>query len=267
MMLDINSVKTVCGSSSQVMVYGRASCRYEQIGLLLTQQPDLHIKKTFQFKLGNPYEYEITLEGNQFEKMQLTLPLTISRICKAGLVNMVIENYRRIQQDLPLIPILFIITREQDPLPISAESLTSRSKENRLTHQELRRAYKLCTELENLTQTIIEVAVASFRFIKLQVNPTTLRYELHQVKPIWEAPEWSELWKKRLATRARTQLKDPEMNWRTQLKRMVTAPFRNNVILEKISLLYFKNEIQSMTEYANQLESNRINTSKIAFRD
>lgn len=124
------------------MVYGWAHCKYDEVANALFQG-QLHIQKVFCWVLGckDALPDEVTtLEGRAIEQVEVDeihLKKTykkasnekventevkdehndfdsrlITRQCKAGLTNIVFENYKRKKEGLPIIPVIFCVDIE-----------------------------------------------------------------------------------------------------------------------------------------------------------
>jgi hypothetical protein len=99
--LDNESVQKLCAPSKQVMVYGFTHCGYGAICKKLGENNPV-VKKLLDCSLGN---YEVpfkTIEGRNIEQIRFDMPIEdtaeanikiCNRMCKTGLVNIVLENY------------------------------------------------------------------------------------------------------------------------------------------------------------------------------
>lgn len=223
--LNIASVKAICGGSDQVMIYGAQNCKYREVtsvleDLAVGQNPPL--RKVYNWVVGSTVtskKRRTTLEGRHmhvlsYEKAS-THPRIHSRPCKTAITELVLENYKRIEEGRAIIPLLFCIDIDGIDKPISMESITTRdTKKNAyITLKELRRAYKLC---QHENPKIRRAAEATLKFVKLkyQGNET---YALEQISAPWaHSAEADEMW----AAREKSSLSKPkprEFNWRSQL--------------------------------------------------
>lgn len=207
-------------NAEQVMVYGFTHAKYDEIYGSL-KAPESPIRKLFDWEFGNPKNPDrcVTLEGMTIEEFAIDPVVssekeTCSRVCKAAVTNLVLENFKRSKKGLPLIPLLFCIesptTVEHHKLTV--QSLTSKeSKTNGLiTHSELRRVYKLCKELEresdSLAQTLAHLAQSTLKMVRVEhQDGLGETFVMQSVLPVWEQSEWEEAWKKRI------QQKSPEV--------------------------------------------------------
>src|ERR1700722_18699429 len=148
---------------------------------------------------------------------------SMAKVCKAAIVNLMLENYKRKQEHKPLIPLIFCYDIEDKKRIITPESIASRETNcNKvITNKELRRCYKICCELEKdpKLQEIAEIAKESLRFLKLVGNDST-EYKMELIDPFWKSPEWETKWKDRIATKqpANPSKRNP---WREELKSAV----------------------------------------------
>ena len=150
---------------------------------------------------------------------------SMAKVCKAAIVNLMLENYKRKQEHKPLIPLIFCYDIEDKKRIITPESIASRETNcNKvITNKELRICHKLCCELEKDPElkAIAEVAKESIKFVKLVGNDAT-EYKLELIHPFWESPEWETKWKERIATKHSA---DPSkaILWRDYLKSAINT--------------------------------------------
>ena len=133
-------------------------------------------------------------------------------MCKAGITNIVLENYKRDFEELPLIPVIFCI--DSETLPFDSKRIASKDKELNclFTHQEIRRACKLCCEVEN--ECLKEIALKTFKFTKL-VKVKDETYKLELIKPFWQTnSDWQDDWKER---RNISSTKKESATWKKEL--------------------------------------------------
>jgi len=138
-----------------------------------------------------------TIEGRQIERIPYTdSPLPLAS-CKAGMVNIVFENYKRSKEGLTLIPILFCIDIDDNRYPHDIKSIIHKKLSTKcFTHSELRRAYKLCCELED--EELKEIAQKTFKFVKVKIIDRN--YGLESIPAPWENRNWAVTWAKRKET-------------------------------------------------------------------
>lgn len=221
--LNINSLDGICSYKEQVMVYGWKFCKYSEVINLLTTHPDTPCKTVFSHRLGNRNFEDKTCEGRVIEKIAFAdsahKRTHIARKCKAAIVNLVIENYKRLKDKLPLIPLIFCYDidgkkREVKPSFIAARDLSTVGIKM-ITASELRRCYKLCKEFEGgPLVSISEVAKKTIKFVKLHLN-NRKEYEFKELAPVWEDPCWKPSWDSRMQTKSHPPKKE---GWRLDLE-------------------------------------------------
>lgn len=190
-----NSCKKICPNTDQLMVYGWKHCKLDEITAKL-KEAGSPIKKVFTGTVGDWYETEaITLEGNLIERIE-TFPETLRNNCKNGITNLVLENYRRTKQGLPLIPLLFCVDIDGNEYEFNSETITSKDIDlnTKFTNSELRRAYKLCT-IQN--SELRKIAQATIKFAKVKIQKDNL-LALEAILPPWSSPDWQEMWTARM---------------------------------------------------------------------
>lgn len=202
--LDINSVKTIIGDVKQVMVYGWWFCHYKEVSEALRNNGH----KVFDYTVGKANATNATtLEGYKIEKLFPEKPeSTTHRSCKNGLTNLLLDNYKRVEQGLDIIPVIFCVDADDNEEPSNAETMSSKTLKNNkyITNSELRRCYKLYKELENSPdqelQKMAQIAKKMFKFVK--VSKEGNQAVLKKVPALWEQPDVSEALDKRaLVTR------------------------------------------------------------------
>lgn len=234
--LDFESVKEICGESKQAMVYGFARCRYEDVARRLKEEGS-PIQKVYDCSLGGidtegravaSSEYITTIEGRLMTQIPFPLldrhPQGISRPSKAGVTNLIFENYKREKEKLLLIPCIFCIDIDDNPIPFSIENVTNNENsdgDTSIALKELRRGYKLCCTFDDAD--VRRVANATFKFVKLAKIGEDA-YKLQLLRAPWEHPDWEKLWEARKAKPKRVdrlELEGYETDWRTQLKQAI----------------------------------------------
>lgn len=226
--LDIDSVRGICKGSDQVMVYGAKQCQYERVSEILTEmstEENPPFGKVFKWESGFPFmdaELRKTLEGRIMHALNFELDLTnmrnsfVGRPCKNALTNLVLENYKRIEEGRAIIPLLFCIDVDKNQSQITMDGIASRDSQA-ITLRELRRAYKLCTH-EN--PKVRKAAEETLKFIKMKLIGDE-SYAMEQIAAPWaDAEKASDLWKARVAT-SRSTKKAENVNWKMQFDKHV----------------------------------------------
>jgi len=201
----------------------------------LLESKDCFIKKFFDCSVGLDVYSKTdnassdmvlkTIEGWKIEQISIISTESypdnfIAAFCKAGLVNIVLENYKRVQLGIPIIPILFIADISNNAFENSVETISSREEffNNLITNKELRRCYKLCNELGADLQKVEEVARQIIKFVKLK-KVTAKKYGLVKIKPFWEQEEWAYFWSQRQANKILEEKK--KICWRSELRKII----------------------------------------------
>lgn len=194
--LDIESVEKIIPESDHVMTYGYGSCFYDQIKMSLQSQNTSHIKKVFDYTIGsqrtNPFDL-MTLDGKIIERLNYSFE-DYYNVCKTGVTNFILENYKREKEGKPLMALLFSVDREGNPFLFTGKSIADKNSEinSLITHSELRRCYKLCIEEH---REIARIAKKTIKFVK--INQKQNRAVLEEIAPFWLHEGWEEAWKKR----------------------------------------------------------------------
>lgn len=215
----LDSVMSICKGANQVMVYGWSHCNYvfaaEVISMATTISfLNFPIKKVHNHLIGDPdsRDRRTTHEGRKlnliaYDKSDYTHG--IGRMCKTAITNLVLENYKRAKEGLPLIPVLFCIDIVNNPKPWSIQNICSKAPENnkQITHKELRRAFKLC-HLEN--EEIRRIARETFKFVKVGEKG------LEAIDAPWASPDFARYFSIR-KTLSNSKPKTDSYNWSKQL--------------------------------------------------
>lgn len=230
-LLDLNDFISQCAPYQQAMIYGRAACGYMEIsGWLEDQKIQGHFRDVFDCFLG---EAERDKEEDYASLQHKTSDKRVIRKinhegsflstceCKAGLVNMVIENFKRKQDGIPIIPIIFVV--EKDDLKLDVISIVDKGLpySKCFINSEIRRAYKLCFD-SNMAEEIRVIAKETFLFISLTTNTVTdsVQFTFTTCLAPWESFEWEARWKNRLKSIHSSHKSYP---WRKELQKIITT--------------------------------------------
>lgn len=228
-LIKLKNIKRIVGDSKQVMVYGFAHCFYNEISLALREKPySLH---TFSHAVSqNDPNDRTTLEGRVMSRISAgsldinsCSRMIINDNCKSGLTTLVFENFKRSIQGLHLIPILFCIDINENPFPLNSVNILTKSEKMniRVTHKELRRAFKLCYD-DHVDPRIQNIAQVTFKFVKVtRFNNET--YTLEEIPAPWKDPTWPDEWAIRKAQSSPRKAKD----WRDALNTFVAQEDAN----------------------------------------
>jgi hypothetical protein len=196
-------------NSPYAMVFGFASCHYNEVAEgLRASSLFTHI---FNYTIGYERDDEAFEVSPPISQIKTNKTGT-SDTCKAALVNIVFENYKRKQQGKPLIPVLFVIDCENNRHSLTSNSITTKEENQNkiITFKEIRRAYKLCEEFDD--PEIRAVAKETFKFVKANDD-----LSLKEIPVPWEKSDWPELWKARKKAPKKFRKK---LNWKSELHAM-----------------------------------------------
>ena len=101
MIINFDSYRSIAKGSEQMVLYGWQKCLFE---VLDSNRLVIKIKKIITYRIGDLSRCIKTLEERTIEQIQLDDSEDIDQICKAGIVNLILENYKRKKEDLPIIP-------------------------------------------------------------------------------------------------------------------------------------------------------------------
>jgi hypothetical protein len=209
-------------SEEHIVFYGNHRCaefegsQYGYKSLLENSK----ITKKYCFHMGcTDHNIEVTLQGRQIEMIAVNgwydkkrsvynQKHNLNEGCKAALVNIVLENYKRIQEGHKVIPVLFTVN--SNTLPKNGLNLDDVCKRTLrgMTTRELRRCYKLSSaeeltrnsahnkELFTLATSLAQVAAQTFHLVSIDSNGSSL--ELNEQPLFWQRAEWKEGWQERM---------------------------------------------------------------------
>ena len=259
-----NSLCEITKGGNQVMIYGWGHCGfYEMIIATDAAIEDARrstsirpIKRLFAFDLGKRPVHKLStsaitsLEGRRMNLIDYDYSKgglkETSRQCKTALTNLVLENYKRQQEGLSLIPIVFAIDITKNPKPCRSRNICSKMSRvnDQVTHKELRRAFKLCS---HPNPKIRAIALQTFKFVK--VNVLKDRVTLEQIPAPWAtsvnspgkvSSTFAACWKARKKSSA-SKPKHEKYDWRKQLESQTSRYDR----LNQLKALMAKSAIQT----------------------
>jgi len=212
--INFDSVKNIMmGYSNQPLIYGFSHCRTSLILYSFENQEDSWIEKAYSWIVGTSDFESTTLEGRIIEKIP-TCPASkmekdVKRRCKAGLTNVVLENVKRSEEGLKLIPIIVCVDCDINNYPANSTTITSRDPTFKKikTLSELRRMFKL-TEVD-------EIAKKSFVFVKVTKKEDG-KLHLIEIEPFWTKQDWAEKWQQRVKSKEPTPPKEVCYQWKIQ---------------------------------------------------
>ena len=226
---DLQSAHDICDRAEEVMIYGFQHCRYTQVTEAIKSDGS-PFKKVYDCSIGGPYapeEVMTTLEGNRFYQVDIRGldrnddVRRLKQYCKAGLVNLIIENVKRAKQQKKLIPALLIVDIDGNRHRLTPDAVSNKQY-TFVTMGELRRVYKLCND-PKLDPKIKEIATATFKFAKTceHHDREGVYYSLQQIEPFWKNSGWTEAWQARMGEAEQEKKSESEVEkrayWREQL--------------------------------------------------
>lgn len=219
--------------SGQVMVYGWGHCKYGIVADTLnnTQDPEVKsiVQKAFKHSVIDPNK-DVSLRETIEKRMFEEIPCTgrVESECKAALVALILENYKRKKTGLPIIPLIFLYDCNDNPYQTNVTSIYTRNLplNNSVGNSELRRMYKLVDLVNDSSlREIGEIAEETFKFIQINIDDKTLHTELKLILPFWNDPKCEEAFKEREAIKP-TKLK--ASYWKLQLATRIET-FNNSL--------------------------------------
>jgi|SRR5579885_1744434 len=174
--------------TNQIMIYGLSHCLYKDVQsqiLDMTDDDHFPIRDVYNWLVGRPdslASMTSTLEGRNMNVIRYVptdkMPQNISRPCKAALTDLVLENCKRYQEGLPIIPLGFVIDIDDNPEPVTAEEILS-SNPKHITPFELRHLNKL---MHHKDPTIALIARATVVFLKMKKGSEEGSFYLERIK-------------------------------------------------------------------------------------
>lgn len=238
--LDFDSLDRICENRDEIAVFGFQHCLYTPLSNALEKR----VTRIYDCAVGNQ-DLDLGFlasprTGRRIQQIDTGADDVeegsskyCSRNCKASLVNIVVENYRREQQGEAIIPILFCIDKKDNHTPLTSENLLTKTKvievtpthrlamNEIITHCELRRSYKLCND-EDLPEVIRDVANRSFKFVRVidtrhkEGEREEIHLSLEHIEAPWRTPDFND----HLAERKSLSVTPPPLkdhDWRRQV--------------------------------------------------
>lgn len=235
---DNDSLRRVSGGSKQVMVYGFERCLYKEMEQYINTGKAGSVAKSFDWTLGyfrGDADVSKTLDGRNIERLEFTVSASdrqsIARQCKTAITNLVLENYKRAKQGLPIIPLIFCLDIDGNTRPFETEHVAVKDpkRNGTITHKELRRMYKLAHQFENAE--LRKVAQDTFKFVKLTAVGEN-SYRLDPIEAPWNDTRWDGYWATRMAQKSTTPDSSEKRHWREDLSSRIA--YHNKNVLSKL---------------------------------
>lgn len=214
LIFNVDSISSICPTFRDgVAVYGFVHCHY------------LEIIKSLNNLESVVYDMEVQNEGirvkiNAGEDLASSFDVFIKRVYKAGLVDIIIENYKRFGEGRCIIPVIFCVDIDPNPFKLTIQNIFDRTKKF-VTHSELRRAYKLCCG-NDINPKIKKIANDSFKFVCVHKNE--IEYSLSLIDPPWRSIDCAEALKRRQSQPKQTTVDLGIPSWKSQLYRLCELP-------------------------------------------
>lgn len=266
--LDFNSVKNVIGDSKQAMVYGWADCHYKKVAKALEKSPESCVKKVFDYHLGDSSapKNEKTLEGREIEKLKVYIKpgKEMHRLCKTGVTNLLLENYKRSKEGKDIIPVIFCLDADDNQNVSSSETISSKDPKinEYVTNSELRRCKKLYDELnkspDEELREMAEIAKQMLKFVKVvRSGENGDKAALQPIPGLWDLPDLTE------TMQNRTKVKP---KWKEELEEAVEGEASAKIkheLLQKIS----EESREKLTTHPSKITKRNVKQSLEADQD
>ena len=152
MQINITSLKKIIGNSKELMFYGFGYCHY------LDVYENINFVREFKSYcfLGGKFPKIEFDEGND----------SLKNSCKAVITSILIENYKRTKQGLPIIPLIFCVgyAGDDNHFTLDLDKVAQRGKVS-TTLPELRRCFKSCVEMG---PEIKKIANQTIKFVQVK---------------------------------------------------------------------------------------------------
>lgn len=231
----------ICDPAKTIMIYGFDHCHMWDV-LALFKNNSM-IERVYDYIIGShtiidekdPCFYSPSGEPlSQLDEKSKSDSL--KQECKNALNRMVADNYKRREKDANAIitPILFCIDTNNNSYPITPESFCFGKQ---TTYSELRRAYKLCTDLK-VDPKIRSIACETFRFSYVNTAhnfelsnhsyEVTQKYQISPIPAPWEAKEIKTAWEQKQLTKQGICQTNKPYDWRKDLNQFVDRLLRTD---------------------------------------
>jgi len=148
--------------------------------------------KVFSWDIGGPcsqnYREKLTTREDRVIEQIAVSPKSYrdphGHLCKAGLTNLVLENLKRREEKLPIIPLLFVIECNHNGYPSSPKTILSRDKKlnSLVTHKEIRRAFRIVKLAQELKFGDLRfVCKETFCFVKNETKRNKAKVRLEKI--------------------------------------------------------------------------------------
>lgn len=261
MCLSIKVPFSLVQSYSECMIYGYQHCAYLRIMEILEKIG----KRCYDYRISfvetpslslRPFLYLPSWPDMSDKKLDM-------RQCKMALVSIVIENCLRKKEGMPLIPVVFCLTSSSREKDVPIEQIVDQSlgspKRGLITHAELRRAYKLLTEMP---EDIRAIAKATFLFGHVIFTHHSITDVIVAPAP-WEglqAERWRVAWEaKKAKVKKDAPPKAEELLWRQWFD--PGARWKRWLITDDPDLKRFTSKVLWLIRQCEETQSTELNLS------
>lgn len=206
MKLNPVSVKTICGDSNEVVVYGFGAFKYLDVCRAINN--DISGITALN---SDDYIYKNQVEDSrQASNMFSHFKFIIN--------DLVLENVKKQKNGEPIIPLLFIVGLDNQKCDVNRVLEREDHFDKGVTLTELRRCYKIAHEFgDDLT----DIALKTFKFVEL--HDSSNGYELRVVQPFWTEKNWKQGWDERKKSTEKAHSSQHKNNfWREQYKKLIS---------------------------------------------
>lgn len=190
--LNNESVLNIMEDNKEVMVYGYEHCKYKEVAASISKMDiKVYFWNDFEEAAGRKITKFITPDITNLSSAENVQKLFFAHECKRTLTELLYENFKRKEEGLPLIHLIYCLDIEDNPYPFSQNSLLSLDPnvKNLITHKELRHYYKMSENFHD--PRIREIANEILHMVKLVKGPKESFY-LKSINAPWNEADWKE---------------------------------------------------------------------------
>lgn len=210
---DIHSVKRIIGTSQDLLIYGYKESLYEDVSNQISELKALiNIQNVYIY---NHFSCSSPKTNDRFiEKIAIPLcpsPMKLmKRFCKSGIPQLVLENYKRIRENIPPLTLLFCIDRDDNPIEFDESAIANKTPyamrhgeklllNDSFTHAEIRRVFKI-VELESSPEEELRemaaIAIKYIKFVKVCIDRQNQTFIIEIPAP-WLSLKFKAAWQQR----------------------------------------------------------------------
>ncbi|CAM2735015.1 Uncharacterised protein [Legionella steigerwaltii] len=180
MKIDQESIKALCGESTEVVVFGFGKYDYKEVCHEINKNNGIQAFHSDDYLFKN-------------EDLGKGTPHSMYGYFKLILNDLILENYKKKKEGKPTVPLIFVVGKSSESYdPHQIAKREDDPYEKWVTLTELRRVYKLATEFG---PEFSQVALDTVKFVSLETLSDVTK--LKPVTPFWESKDWQSDWQKR----------------------------------------------------------------------